>query len=194
MKIVGLTGGIGSGKTTVAEVFKRLNVPVYNSDIEAKKLMNSNSEIKTKLILEFGDKVYLNNTLNKKFLAEIIFNDKQKLEFVNSVVHPIVISHFNNWTKKQTTKYVVKENAILFESGMQKYVDIIITVVAPQEIRIQRVKKRDNTTYAEIKSRINNQISDKEKVKQSDFIIHNDNLQLVFPQIIKIHKEIMKNY
>ncbi|NPA44081.1 MAG: dephospho-CoA kinase [Chlorobi bacterium] len=192
MKIIGLTGGIGSGKSIVSKVFATFNIPVYNSDIEAKKLMNSSSEIKEKLISEFGSEVYLNNTLNRKFLANIIFNDKQKLEFVNSVVHPVVINHFKKWVSQQKTTYVIKENAILFESGMHKNVDFIITVTAPEDIRIERVIKRDGSTYKEVKARILNQISDKEKVKRSDFVIYNDDKKLILPQIIKIHKKMIK--
>jgi len=192
MKTIGLTGGIGSGKSVVAKVFATLNVPIYNSDIEAKKRMNSSSEIKEKLILEFGSEVYLNNTLNRKFLANIIFNDKQKLEFVNSVVHPVVINHFNEWVSQQKSIYVIKENAILFESGMYKNVDFIITVTAPEEIRIERVMKRDSSTYEEVKSRISNQISDKEKINKSDFVIFNDDKELILPQIITIHKKMIK--
>jgi len=191
MKIIGLTGGIGSGKTTVSRVFATLNIPIYNSDIEAKKLINSSSKIKEKLIFEFGEEVYLQNSLNKKFLANIIFNNKQKLEFVNSVVHPVVINHFHKWVSLQISSYVIKENAILFESGMHKNVDLIITVTAPEETRIKRVQKRDNTTYEEVKSRIKNQISDKEKIEKSDFKIYNDDDQLVLPQILKIHNSIL---
>ena len=192
MKIVGLTGGIGSGKSTVAKVFATFNIPVYNSDIEAKKLMNTSSEIKKQLIFEFGEQVYLKNYLNKKFLANIIFNDKQKLEYVNSIVHPVVINHFNKWVSLQTTSYVIKENAILFESGMYKNVDFIVTVTAPEETRIKRVQKRDNSTYEEVKSRIKNQISDKEKIKKSDFVIYNNNTRLILPQILKVHNTILK--
>jgi len=191
MKIVGLTGGIGSGKTIIAKVFKSLNIPVYNSDIEAKKLMNSSSEIKNKLISEFTEEVYIDNFLNKKFLANIIFNNKQKLEYVNSVVHPVVISHFKEWASKQTSNYVIKENAILFESGMQKYVNKIITVTAPEEVRIKRVQKRDGVTYDEVKARVFNQMSDNEKITKSNFIIYNDGKQLILPQILKIHEELL---
>jgi len=193
MKTIGLTGGIGSGKSIVAKVFATFNVPIYNSDIEAKKLMNSSSEVKKKLISEFGSDVYLNNTLNRKFLANIIFNDKQKLKFVNSIVHPVVINHFNKWVSQQKAHYIIKENAILFESGMYKNVDLIITVTAPEAIRIERVTKRDNSIYEEVKSRISNQISDKEKIEKSDFVIINDNKKLILPQILRIHDTILKS-
>ncbi len=190
MIIVGLTGGIGSGKTIVCKVFEKLNIPIYSADIEAKKLMNSNFEIKSKLISEFGKNVYRNNSLNKKFLANIIFNNKKKLHFVNSVVHPIVKKHIKNWVSMQTSNYVIIENAILFESGFDKIANKIITVTAPEELKIQRVIKRDDSTYEEVKSRINNQMPDEYKIKKSDFVIKNDNEQLILPQILKIHKEI----
>ncbi len=190
MIVVGLTGGIGSGKTIVCKVFEKLNIPIYSADIEAKKLMNSNFEIKSKLISEFGKNVYRNNSLNKKFLANIIFNNKKKLHFVNSVVHPIVKKHIKNWVSLQTSNYVIIENAILFESGFDKIANKIITVTAPEELKIQRVIKRDDSTYEEVKSRINNQMPDEYKIKKSDFVIKNDNEQLILPQILKIHKEI----
>jgi len=190
MKIIGLTGGIGSGKSTVARVFATLNIPIYTSDIEAKKLMNSSSEIKEKLISEFGNEVYLKNFLNRKFLANIIFNDKQKLNFINSVVHPVVINHFNKWVSLQTSTYVIKENAILFESGMHKNVDFIITVVAPENVRIKRVMKRDKTTYKDVKSRILNQMSEEEKIEKSNFVIINDDKHLILPQILNINNSI----
>lgn len=192
MKIIGLTGGIGSGKTTVAKVFKTFNIPVYNSDIEAKKLMNSSSEIKKQLISEFGRKVYLNNSLNKKYLANIIFNDKNKLKIINSIVHPVVKQHFKEWASHKISPYTIKENAILFESGMYKDVDFIITVTSPIELRIGRVINRDNSTYEEVNSRIKSQISDQDKINKSDFVIFNDNKQLILPQIIEIHNKILK--
>ncbi|MCF6367163.1 MAG: dephospho-CoA kinase [Bacteroidales bacterium] len=190
MKIIGLTGGIGSGKSIVCKVFEKLGIPVYNSDIEAKKLMNSTPEIKNKLISKFGKEVYLQNKLNRKFLANIIFNDEKKLKFINSLVHPIVKNHFNKWVSLQNSSYVINENAILFESNMYKNVDIIITVTAPEKIRIKRVKQRDNTNFEEVKARIKNQISDKARIKKSNFIIRNDDKELILPQILNIHKKI----
>jgi len=191
MKIIGLTGGIGSGKSIVCKVFEKLRIPVYNSDIEAKKLMNFDSNIKEKLISEFGKEVYIQNKLNRKFLAEIIFNDEKKLEIVNSTVHPVVRNHLKKWVSEHKSKYILVENAILFESGFNKFVNKIITVTAPEYMRIKRVVKRDKTTYKEVKSRINNQISEKEKIKNSDYIIINDDTYLIIPQILNIHKNII---
>ena len=192
MKIIGLTGGIGSGKTLISKVFKSLGIPVYNSDIEAKLLMNTDVLIVTELKQKFGDDLYRKNVLDRKKLAEIIFNDINKLNYVNSIVHPAVKLHFNKWIKKQKSEYVIKETAILFESGTNKDVDLIITVIAPEHIRIKLIIDRDRLKMEEIKSRTANQISDSEKMNRSDFIINNDNKQLILPQILKIHKKIIK--
>ena len=192
MKIIGLTGGIGSGKTTVCKVFEKLGIPVYYSDKQAKLLMTSNDQIKSKLVQKFGDQTYIKDELNRKYIAEQIFNDKENLKFINSVVHPVVRNHFSRWTAEQHSQYVINENAILFESGFHKDTDFIITVVTPENIRIIRVIKRDKTTKEEVKSRIKNQISDEVKIKQSDFIILNNNKNLILPQILKIHKNILR--
>ena len=192
MKIIGLTGGIGSGKTTVCKVFERLGIPIYYADIQAKLLMTSNSEIKNQLIQRFGEQTYINNKLNKKYIAEQIFNNKENLNSINSIVHPVVRNHFKEWTKQQQAHYVINENAILFKSGFYKDTNIIISVITPEYIRIERVIKRDNTTTEAVKSRINNQISDEEIIKKSDYIIYNDSTNLILPQILKIHRNILK--
>ena len=193
MKIIGLTGGIGSGKTTVCKVFEKLGIPVYYADIQAKLLMTSNSEIKNQLIQRFGEQTYINNELNRKYIAEQIFNNKENLNSINSIVHPVVRNHFKEWTKQQQAPYIINENAILFESGFYKDTNIIISVITPEIIRIKRVVKRDHTTIEAVKSRINNQISDEERVKQSDYIIENNNLKLVLPQVLKIHKDLLRS-
>ncbi len=193
MIIIGLTGGIGSGKTLVSEVFKKLGIAVYNSDIEAKNIMNTDETVIHKLKMIFGYGIYNpNNKLNRKKLAEYIFNNKDKLNTVNSIVHPAVKKHFNKWLKKQNSPYVIKETAILFETGIYKEVDKIITVSAPINIRINRIKKRDKLSDKEIKNRINNQTDDEFKKKRSDFIIINNEKKLIIPQIIKIHKLLTK--
>ncbi len=190
MNIVGLTGGIGSGKTIVAEVFKKLGIPVYNSDTEAKKLMNSDTDIISKLKMIFGYEIYENNILNRRKLAEIIFNNKNKLNTVNSIVHPAVKKHFNIWIKKQTSPYIIKETAILFEAGINKDVKKIISVISPKKIRINRITARDNTSKKDIIQRINNQSTDEYKIKRSDFIIYNDEKKLILPQILDIHEKL----
>ena len=193
MYIIGLTGGIGSGKTIISKIFKNLGIAVYNSDIEAKKLMNSDFDIINKLKMVFGYDIYNEkNQLNKKKLAELIFNNKDKLNTVNTIVHPAVKKHFNNWVIKQTTPYVIKETAILFESGIYKDVNKIITVTAPLKLRIKRISERDNISEDDIMQRINKQTDDNFKIHNSDFIINNNEFELTIPQIFKIHNKILK--
>ena len=191
MIIVGLTGGIGSGKTTVAQEFKKLGVPVYIADDEAKKLMKRSKIIKRKLIQLFGDKAYVNNALNKPFIANIIFNDKSYLQKMNSIIHPRVAKHFEKWMLKQESPYVIKEVAILFENDGYKTCDFIITVTAPKELKIERLLKRDDTTKAKIEAIMKNQWTDEEKVKRSHFVIENIALENTKNQVIKVHKQIL---
>ncbi|RED45880.1 dephospho-CoA kinase [Seonamhaeicola aphaedonensis] len=193
MTIVGLTGGIGSGKTTVAKEFKKLGVPVYIADEEAKKLMNRSKIIKRKLINLFGEKVYIEDKLNRPFIADIIFNDTSYLKKMNAIVHPKVAKHFEKWILKQKAPYVIKEVAILFENDGHKQCDYVITVTAPIKIRIQRLLKRDNTTRDKITAIIKNQWPDEEKVKLSDFVIQNIELQKTINQVNEVHKNILQN-
>jgi len=193
MYIIGLTGGIGSGKTLVSKVFENLGIAVYNSDIEAKLLMNNDSDIINKFKMIFGFEIYdENNRLNKKKLADLIFNDKNKLNTVNSIVHPAVKKHFTNWVQMQKSPYVIKETAILFESGIFKDVDKIITVTAPIELRISRLVIRDNSNKKDILERVNNQLNEDYKIKNSDYVIYNDNKQLIVPLILRIHQKILE--
>lgn len=192
MMVVGLTGGIGSGKTTVAKQFKKLGVPIYIADEEAKKLMNRSKVIKRKLIQLFGVEAYINGQLNRPFIANIIFNDQSYLQQMNAIVHPRVARHFEKWVVKQKAPYVIKEVAILFEHGAQKQFDCIITVVAPMELRIKRLLERDDATKQKIESIMKNQWSDEEKVKLSDFVIENIELQDMLVQVKKIHKKLLR--
>lgn len=186
--VVGLTGGIGSGKTTVLHLFKEFNVATYIADKEAKQLMNSSSVIKEKLIKEFGEDVYKNNQLNRVYLAEIVFKNKEKLAILNSIVHPEVYKHLDNFIKENSDKdYVVYENAILFENGSDVLCDKIITVTAPINIRIQRVITRDNTTKEEVIKRINNQWFEEKKILQSNYIVENIELKNTQESVRKIH-------
>lgn len=191
MKIVGLTGGIGSGKTTVAKQFQARGIPVYIADDEAKKLMNRSKIIKRKLIELFGDEAYKNNTLNRPFLADKIFNNADNLKKMNAVVHPKVAAHFKNWVKKQKAPYVLKESAILFENGAYKDCDLIITVTAPLELRKKRLLKRDNTTLEKIQAIINNQWSDEAKILKSHFVITNKKLEETKQQVQLTHNKIV---
>ncbi len=192
MKKIGITGGIGSGKSVVCKIFNNLKVPVYNSDEIAKKILNSDEKIISTLKNNFGDNIYLDsNVLDKKKLSEIIFNDKLSLKKVNEIVHPVIKKHFQNWLKKrkkENHKYIIKEAAILFESGTFRELDKIITVFSPENIRIKRLEIRDKVDVNTIRKKISNQISEEEKIKMSDFVIYNDDKNLLVPQVLKIHK------
>lgn len=175
MKIIGLTGGIGSGKTTVAKMFEEKGIPVYNSDVEAKSLMNTNKEVKEKIIRLLGEESYANNELNRKYIAEQVFNNPKKINDLNKIVHPAVFEDFKKWTKLQTTSMIIKEAAILFESGSFQDCDQIISVIADEEIRIARTMKRDALTRNQVLERIDNQWKDEQRIEKSDFIIKNEN-------------------
>lgn len=190
--LVGLTGGIGSGKTTIANFFKELGVPIYIADTEAKSLMNRSKVIKRKLIALFGDNAYQNEKLNRDFLSKQIFNNKDLLQKMNAIVHPKVASHFTRWVKKQDAPYVISEAAILFENGSYKKYDYIITVTAPEEVRLKRVMSRDNSSKEKVKSVMNNQWKDEEKIKLSDYVIQNINLEEAKAQVLQIHQNLLQ--
>ena len=190
--IVGLTGGIGSGKTTVANFFKELGVPIYIADDEAQKLMLESSLLKSELISLFGPKVYENGQLNKLLISESIFKDKTTLKAINNIVHPVVAIHFNKWLGLQESPYVIKEAAIFFENGSYKSLDAIITVVAPEECKIRRIMQRDIKSKKQIKAIMNNQWSDKKKIKMSDFVIENTNLKQTKLLVKEIHERLLK--
>lgn len=190
MKVVGLTGGIGSGKSTVAKMFEKLGVSVYIADHEAKKLMNDDEEVKQKVIALFGRDSYINEQLNRPYIANIVFNDKAKLEKLNAIVHPAVARHFALWKNEQEGEYVIKEVAILFENGGHLQCDYTILVSAPLEERIQRVLKRDKIDREQILARVNNQWDDTRKIPLADFVIYNENLKETENQVYRIHKKI----
>lgn len=189
--IVGLTGGIGSGKTTIAKMFHELGVSIYIADIEAKKLMHTSDTIKKELIAAFGEKSYVNGELNRSYISNIVFNQPEKLQKINAIVHPRVGQHFKEWYKAHRNEnYIIKEVAILFENDSYKQCDKIITVVAPIEERFRRILLRDATTRDAIQERMNNQWSDEKKIALSDYVIYNDDLLKAREQVIKIHQEI----
>ncbi|EZH72073.1 dephospho-CoA kinase [Aquimarina atlantica] len=190
MKVVGLTGGIGSGKSTVAKMFEQLGVAVYIADIEAKRLMNEDELVKKQIIALLGNDSYINEELNRSYIANVVFNDSSKLLQLNAIVHPAVANHFDCWKSKQKGNYVVKEAAILFENEGHKQCDYTILVSAPIETRIERVLKRDKTTREDILSRMNNQWEDARKIPLADFIIYNENIKDTENQVHIIHKEI----
>lgn len=188
---VGVTGGIGSGKSTVCKVFAALGIPVFEADPVAKELMNTNPELAEQLISLFGPSVYLpDHTIDRKYLARIVFNDSSLLEKLNKVVHPVVRDAFNNWCEKQKAPYIIHEAAILFESGFYKMMDKTIAVVADESERISRVTKRDKLTTEQVHDRIRNQWSDEQRMKLADFVIRNNDNDLIIPQILEIDKMI----
>ncbi len=190
MTIIGLTGGIGSGKSIVAEIFKKLNIFVFDSDSEAKIIMNSDKFIISSIKKEFGEDLYENGILNRIKLSEIIFYNKDAVNFINSLVHPAVIVAFENRVNQYKSPYYLLESAILFESGANKQTNKIISVSAPEDIRIKRVMKRDNISFEHVKARIENQMNEKERITKSDYIINNYNEALI-PQVININNIIL---
>jgi len=188
---VGLTGGMGSGKTTVAAVFAALGIPVYSADDAAKRLMNEDESLKAQLIEKFGENTYTNGLLNRAHLAAEVFTDKDKLTLLNSIVHPATIADGEKWMRQQTTPYAIKEAAIIFESGSQRYLDYIIGVDAPVTLRIYRSMKRDHLSKEEVNARLNRQMDDAIKMKLCDFVINNNGQQAVLPQVMALHEQLL---
>ncbi|QSB25762.1 dephospho-CoA kinase [Flavobacterium sp. CLA17] len=187
-KVIGLTGGIGSGKTTISRYFEEMGVPVYIADDGAKKVMQSEKIIK-QIKTTFGDAIFENNILDRAKLAEIVFKDKDKLSQLNAIVHPAVKEDFEAWLlRHENCQYVIYEAAILFESGRYKECDLVITVTAPEEVRIERVLKRDNTTRDHVLSRMKMQWDDEKRISGSNFVINNDNLKKAKEEVVKILK------
>lgn len=189
---IGLTGGIGSGKTTVARIFQVLGVPVYYADQEAKRLMNEDELLKQQIIGHFGKEAYKDGRLDNKYLAAIVFKDRSKLDILNSIVHPATIRDGEEWMKRQTTPYAIKEAALIFESHSQEYLDYVIGVSAPEPLRIHRSMKRDGITREEVLARMSKQIQEVIKMRLCDFIIYNDEQQLVIPQVLQLHEKLIK--
>jgi dephospho-CoA kinase len=193
MKIIGLTGGIGSGKSTVADMFANVGVPVYNSDEEAKKIMASSEAVKNGIIELFGRSAYKGNKLNKSFISDQVFQNKDLLKKLNAIVHPAVRNHFLSWMKNQDAPYVIQETAIIFENGKEAFYDAIILVVAPQSTRLKRVMKRDKISKNQIMMRIVNQWPDERKIPLSDFVIDNQDRSKTLKKVKEIHLAILDN-
>lgn len=188
---IGLTGGIGSGKSTVARIFIVLGIPVYNADDAAKRLMTEDEELKNKIINLFGEESYTKGVLNRKYLSSLVFNDKEKLKLLNSLVHPATIKDAIEWMKKQNAPYTIKEAALIFESGFNKLLDFVIGVKAPLSLRIERTMQRDKVTTAQVEARIKLQMAEEEKMNLCDFIIVNDEEQMLIPQVLALHKKFL---
>jgi len=194
MKYVGLTGGIGSGKTTVGKMFTELGVPVYNSDDQAKQLMETSKTVKKALKTLLGEAAYKDKRLNKTFISEQVFNDKSLLGKLNSIVHPAVRTHFLAWSKQQKAPYVIQEAAIIFEIGSQDFYDKTILVTAPENLRIERIMDRDpQSSPTAIKARMQNQWEDARKIDASDYVIENLDLKTTERQVLNIHRAILEN-
>jgi len=188
---LGVTGGIGSGKTSVCRVFGVLGIPVFSADPEAQIIMNTDRSVINSINNIAGKDLYTDGRLNKEELASLIFHDPELLKKVNSLVHPVVFEHFREWTDMQTTPYVIMEAAILFESGASKLVDRVATVVAPVEERIYRVIVRNKLTREQVTDRIKNQMDDEERIRLSDYIINNSENEMIIPVILGIHEDIL---
>lgn len=191
---IGITGGIGSGKTTVCKVFEKVGIPVYYADLQARELMNTDSILIDELKQEFGEDIYINKELDRPKLASIVFNDKNKLAKLNALVHPAVQRDFKQWASEQkNTQYVLKEAALMFESGSYKDLDYVVTVSAPKKMRLQRVVDRDGVTKNEVEKRMKNQLTEKERLERADYVIINDETQAVIPQIMQLHEVFLES-
>jgi dephospho-CoA kinase len=192
---VGITGGIGAGKTLVANIFRTFGIPVYNSDAEAKRLMNEDEDLKAQIIKLFGQKAYVKEVLNRSYLTEVVFKNQDNLNRMNSLVHPAVIKDYNKWLTKYKNKSItIKEAALLFESGSYKDLDYTILVLAPKLMRIGRILLRDvNRSKQDVEDIIDKQMSDSRKKKLSDFVIINDGERMVVPQVLEIYKNLVNN-
>jgi dephospho-CoA kinase len=188
---VGLTGGIGSGKTIASKIFEILGIPVYQADAAAKSLMESNPILKNQLIEHFSENAFVDGKLNRKYIADIIFNDKEKLHLINSLVHPYTIQDGIEWMKKQTTPYAIKEAALIFESGTQSNFDYIIGISSPQSMRLNRTIKRDNTNRELILEKMEHQLDEQVKMKLCDFVLQNDEKTLLTTQVIAVHEKLI---
>ena len=188
--VVGLTGGIGSGKSTIAKEFAALGISVFNSDEQAKALITNNAQVKERIVAAFGEEAYQNGEYNRTYIAQIVFNNSEKLGILNGIVHPALAKYFKQWAKKQTSPYVLKEAAILFESGSYKDCNYIITVTAPEQVRIARVMARDHCTEAQVRARIAQQWSDAQRIALSNAVIENIDLESAKEQVKRIHLQL----
>ena len=189
---IGLTGGIGSGKSTVARIFSVLGIPIYSADDASKRLMAEDAELRSSIISSFGNESYTDGILNRRYLSDQVFNDSEKIKLLNSLVHPVTLRDADEWMKKQKTPYVIKEAALIFESGSQKMLDYVIGVKAPLALRIERTMKRDNVTSHEVNVRIDLQMDEEEKLHLCDYIIVNDEKQMLIPLVLALHEKFLK--
>ena len=190
---IGITGGIGSGKSTIAKIFEVLGIPVFYADAEARRIMNEDEELKKNIIKNFGEASYTNGKLNRSYLASIVFNDNHQLDILNSLTHPVTIKNGEEWMLRQITPYAIHEAALIFESGSAKDLDKVIGVYAPPSLRIKRVMDRDGISREEVLKRMNRQVGEDMKMKLCDFVIVNDEQQLVIPQVLELDQQLRKS-
>jgi len=191
---IGLTGGIGSGKSTVAKIFSVLGIPVYYADDAARRVMNEDPEVKKNMLRHFGKESYTAaGLLNRPYIASLVFGNPEKLELLNTISHPATIADSEQWMKRQATPYAIKEAALLFESGSAGNLDYIIGVYSPSALRIQRIMHRDNITREEVLQRMKRQIDERMKMKLCDFVVMNDEQQLLIPQVLALHEKFKKS-
>ena len=189
---IGITGGIGSGKSTVAGIFEALGIPVYYADKEAKKLMSEDEALIQSIKENFGERAYVNGELDRGYLASKVFNDTEKLALLNSLVHPATIAAADKWMKAQNAPYVLKEAALIFESESHQHLDFVIGVSSPEELRIRRTMKRDGISREMVQSRMAQQMNEEEKMRLCKYIIINDEQQLILPQVLQLHERFLK--
>jgi dephospho-CoA kinase len=188
---IGITGGIGSGKSTVAKIFEVLGIPVYYADDAAKRIMNEDEELKLQLQKTFGEEAYINSNLNRKYIADIVFADPGKLAQLNAMVHPATLKDSEQWMNKQSTPYAIKEAALIFESGAQEQLDYVIGVSTPAPLSIQRTMLRDGVSREEVLARMNKQIDETIKMRLCDFVIKNDEQELLIPRVLQLHQHLL---
>jgi dephospho-CoA kinase len=189
---IGLTGGIGSGKSTVAKIFEVLGIPVYYADETARQLMNENGELKAAITRHFGEQSYAGGQLNRAYIASIVFSNNEKLELLNSLTHPITIQHAADWMKQQKTPYIIKEAALIFETGSAEHLDYVIGVYSPKAIRVKRVMDRDGATEEQVLKRMDRQMNEEMKMRLCDFVIKNTEQELITPQVLELHEKFLK--
>ena len=188
---IGLTGGIGSGKTTVAKIFETLGIPVYYADDAAKRIMNEDAALREAIQQNFGEESYTNKTLNRSYLASVVFGTAEKLALLNKLVHPLTIADSEAWMQLQTGPYAIKEAALIFESDVWKDLDKVIGVSSPIELRLQRTMERDVANREAVQARISKQMDEDEKMKRCDFVLYNDETQLLIPQVLALHEKLI---
>lgn len=188
---IGLTGGIGSGKSTVAKIFEVLGVPVYYADDAAKRLLNEDEHLKIEIKEHFGEETYKDGMLDRKYLGSLVFNAPEKLELLNKLTHPATIADAERWMKQQTTPYAIKEAALIFESGAQQQLDYVIGVTAPAPLRILRTMQRDHVTREEVMARMDKQMDESIKMRLCDFVLKNDEQEMLLPQVLELHSKLL---